>query len=165
MLQIRRAGQRGHADHGWLDTHYTFSFADYYDPRHMGFRALRVINDDVVQPGRGFGMHPHRDMEIITYVLSGSLEHRDSMGNGAVLRAGELQRITAGRGILHSEFNPDAQQPVHLYQIWLTPARRGLEPSYEQKAFAPEQKRGRLLLVASPDGEHGPLTIQQDARV
>src|SRR5439155_18025913 len=165
MLQRRPAQERGHGRHGWLDTHYTFSFSDYYDPAHMGFRSLRVMNEDRVQPGRGFGMHGHEDMEIVTYVLSGALEHKDSMGNGEVLRPGELQRITAGTGILHSEFNPSAKEPVHLYQIWLLPDRRGHTPSYEQKAFADEGKANRWRLVASPGGENGSLTIHQDARL
>jgi redox-sensitive bicupin YhaK (pirin superfamily) len=163
MIQIRKAGERGHADHGWLDTFHTFSFGDYVDPAHMGFRALRVINEDRVQPGQGFGMHGHRDMEIITYVLEGELAHKDSMGNGSVLRPGELQHMSAGTGIRHSEFNPSPKQPVHLYQIWLLPERGGLTPSYDQKAFADEEKRGRLRVVASPDGRDGSLTIHQDA--
>lgn len=165
MLQIRKAAERGHADHGWLDTYHTFSFADYQDPAFMGFRALRVINDDRVQPGQGFGMHGHRDMEIITYVLEGELEHKDSMGNGEVLRAGELQHMTAGSGVRHSEFNPSPTVPVHLYQIWIVPERRNLPPSYEQKAFAEQEKRGRWRVVASPDGQDGSLVIHQDARI
>jgi redox-sensitive bicupin YhaK (pirin superfamily) len=165
MIQIRKAGERGHADHGWLDTYHTFSFADYHDPAHMGFRALRVINEDRVQPGQGFGMHGHRDMEIITYVLEGELAHKDSMGNGAVLRPGELQHMTAGTGIRHSEFNPSDEQPVHLYQIWLLPERNGLKPSYEQRAFAEKERQSRLRVVASPDGRDGSLTIHQDAVV
>lgn len=165
VMQLRKASERGHRNHGWLDTHYTFSFADYIDPKHMRFRALRVMNEDRVAPGRGFGMHGHEDMEIVTYVLSGALEHKDSMGNGSILRPGELQRMTAGTGIMHSEFNPSASEPVHLYQIWLLPARRGLTPSYEQKAFPVDQRHGRLQLVASPDGEDGTLLIHQDARL
>jgi redox-sensitive bicupin YhaK (pirin superfamily) len=165
MIRIRKAAERGHFDHGWLDTYHTFSFADYYDPAQVGFRSLRVINDDRVQPGEGFGMHGHRDMEIITYVLEGALEHRDSLGNGAVLRPGELQHMTAGTGVRHSEFNPSPSEPVHLYQIWLLPERRGLAPSYEQRPFAEAERRGRLRLVASPDGEDGSLTIRQDARL
>jgi redox-sensitive bicupin YhaK (pirin superfamily) len=165
MIRVRNAAERGHFDHGWLDTWHTFSFADYYDPDHLGFRALRVINDDRVQPGAGFGMHGHRDMEIVTYVLEGALEHRDSLGNGSVLRAGELQRMTAGTGVRHSEFNPSATAPVHLYQIWLLPERKGLQPSYEQRPFAEAERRGRLRLVASPDGADGSLTIRQDARL
>jgi redox-sensitive bicupin YhaK (pirin superfamily) len=165
MIHIRKAAERGHFDHGWLDTYHTFSFADYYDPTHMGFQSLRVINEDRVQPGQGFGMHGHRDMEIVTYVLEGALEHRDSLGNGEVLRAGELQRMTAGTGVRHSEFNPSPGEPVHLYQIWLLPERRGLTPSYEQKAFPKEGRRGRWQLVASPARENGALTIRQDARL
>jgi redox-sensitive bicupin YhaK (pirin superfamily) len=165
MMQVRKARDRGHADHGWLDTYHTFSFADYYDPAHMGFRALRVINEDRVQPGEGFGTHGHRDMEIVTYVLEGALEHKDSMGNGEVLRPGEFQRMSAGTGIRHSEFNPSATEPVHLYQIWLLPRTAGIRPSYEQKFFAEAERRGRLRLVASPDGADGSLTIHQDARV
>jgi redox-sensitive bicupin YhaK (pirin superfamily) len=165
MIRVRKAAERGHFDHGWLDTYHTFSFGDYYDPRNMGFRALRVINDDRVQPGRGFGMHGHRDMEIVTYVLDGALEHRDSMGNGSVLRPGELQRMTAGTGVRHSEFNPSDREWVHLYQIWLLPQRKGLRPTYEQLALGEDDKRGRFRLVASPDGSAGSLTIHQDARL
>jgi redox-sensitive bicupin YhaK (pirin superfamily) len=165
MIRVRKAAERGHFDHGWLDTYHTFSFGDYYDPAHLGFRPLRVINDDRVQPGRGFGMHGHRDMEIVTYVLDGALEHRDSLGNGSVLRPGELQHMTAGTGVRHSEFNPSEKEWVHLYQIWLLPERRGLKPGYEQKAFSEEERRGRLRLVASPTGEQGSLTIRQDARL
>lgn len=165
MLQIRPAHQRGHFDHGWLDTNHTFSFADYYDPAQTGFRSLRVINEDRVAPGQGFGMHGHRDMEIVTIVLSGALEHRDSLGNGEVLRPGELQRMSAGTGIRHSEFNPSPAESVHLYQIWLLPGQKGLTPSYEQKAFPDDEKRNRLRLVASPDGRDGSLTIYQDAEL
>lgn len=165
MLQLRKSADRGHANHGWLDTHYTFSFADYYDPAQMGFRALRVMNEDRIAPGMGFGTHPHRDMEIVTYVLEGALEHKDSMGNGEALRPGEFQRMSAGTGIRHSEFNPSASEPVHLYQIWLLPARQGIEPSYEQKYFDASDKRGKLQLVASPDGAQGSLTIHQDAKI
>src|SRR6476661_3998059 len=163
MFQVRKAEERGHFNHGWLDTAHTFAFADYYDPRHMGFRALRVINEDRVQPGQGFGTHGHRDMEIVTVVLEGALEHRDSLGNGEVLRPGELQRMTAGTGIRHSEFNPSEAEPVHLYQIWLMPERNGLTPSYEQKPIPTDGDPGRLRLVASPDGRDGSLTIRQDA--
>jgi redox-sensitive bicupin YhaK (pirin superfamily) len=165
MIQIRRAVERGHFNHGWLNTYHTFSFADYYDPAHVGFRALRVINDDRVEPGQGFGMHGHRDMEIITYVLEGALEHRDSLGNGSVLQPGELQHMTAGTGVRHGEFNPSDCEPVHLYQIWLLPDRKGLRPGYEQKAFPEEERRGTLRVVASPDGEQGSLRIHQDARL
>src|SRR5262249_18747193 len=152
-------------DHGWLDTYHTFSFSRYYDPRFLGFRALRVINEDRIAPGQGFGTHGHRDMEIVTYVLEGGLAHRDSLGSGGILGPGELQRMTAGSGIAHSEFNASEVDPVHLYQIWLLPERDGLEPSYEQKAFAEAERRNRLRLVASPDGEDGSLTIRQDARL
>lgn len=165
MIAVRRSNDRGHLNHGWLDTYHTFSFADYYDPAYIGFRALRVMNEDRVAPGSGFGMHGHRDMEIVTYVLSGALEHKDSLGHGEVLRPGELQRMTAGRGIRHSEFNPSATEPVHLYQIWLLPRETGLAPSYEQKAFPVGERHNKLRLVASPAGESGALTIQQDARL
>ena len=165
MIRVRRSSERGHFDHGWLDTYHTFSFARYYDPTHMGFRALRVINEDRVAPGRGFGTHPHEDMEIVTYVLDGALAHRDSLGTGSTIRPGELQRMTAGTGIMHSEFNPSEAEPVHLYQIWLLPEREGLEPSYEQKAFPEEERHNRLRLVASPDGQDGSLSIRQDARL
>ena len=165
MFLVRKASDRGHFDHGWLDTYHTFSFGDFYDPAHMGFRSLRVINDDRVQPGQGFGMHGHRDMEIVTYILDGSLEHRDSMGNGSIIRAGELQRMTAGTGVRHSEFNPSDKEWAHLYQIWLLPERNGLTPSYEQRTVDQEQKRGQFRLVASPDGADGALTIHQDARL
>ncbi|HEX8203129.1 MAG TPA: pirin family protein [Isosphaeraceae bacterium] len=165
MIRVRTASERGHFDHGWLDTYHSFSFARYYDPRHMGFRALRVINEDRVAPGRGFGAHPHEDMEIVTYVLDGALEHRDSLGTGSTIRPGELQRMTAGTGIRHSEFNPSATEPVHLYQIWMVPEREGLEPAYEQRAFPEAERRNRLRLVASPDGSDGALAIRQDARL
>lgn len=165
MIQIRKAEDRGHFDHGWLNTYHTFSFADYHDPNHMGFRSLRVINEDVVQPGQGFGTHGHRDMEIVTCVLEGTLEHRDSLGNGSLIRPGELQRMSAGSGIRHSEFNPSATEAVHLYQIWLLPEQRGLTPGYEQRTFAEEEKQGRFRLAASPDGSDGSLTIHQDARL
>jgi redox-sensitive bicupin YhaK (pirin superfamily) len=164
-IRVRRAADRGHADYGWLDTYHTFSFNTYHDPAQMGFRGLRVINEDRVQPGEGFGTHGHRDMEIISYVLEGELEHRDSMGNGSVLRPGEFQRISAGTGIEHSEFNPSRVAPVHFYQIWLFPANKGLSPSYEQKTFSEAEKQGRLRLVASPDAQDGSLLINQDARV
>jgi redox-sensitive bicupin YhaK (pirin superfamily) len=165
MIQIRKAADRGHADHGWLDTWHTFSFSSYRDPRYTHFRALRVINEDTVQPGQGFGTHPHDNMEIVTYVLSGALEHKDSMGHGEVLRPGEFQRITAGTGITHSEFNPSKTEPVHLYQIWLFPDREGHEPSYEQKAFPQEDRRDRWQLVASPTAMDGSLLIHQDAKI
>ena len=165
MIAIRDAAARGHADHGWLNTYHTFSFDSYRDPRYMGFRSLRVMNEDIVQPGQGFGEHPHRDMEIVTYVLEGALAHKDSMGNGEVLQAGEFQRMTAGTGITHSEFNPSDDQPVHLYQIWLFPSRKGIEPSYEQKHFAEEERKNRLRLIASPDAAEGSLLIHQDARI
>ncbi|REJ86321.1 MAG: pirin family protein [Planctomycetota bacterium] len=165
MITVRPANQRGHADHGWLDTWHTFSFASYQDPQHTHFRSLRVMNEDTVQPGQGFGAHPHRDMEIVTYVLEGALEHKDSMGNGEVLRPGEFQRMSAGAGITHSEFNPSDSEPVHLYQIWLFPERKGIEPSYEQKRFAEEERHNRLRLVASRNAEDGSLLIHQDARI
>jgi quercetin 2,3-dioxygenase len=164
-IMIRPAHERGHADHGWLDTWHTFSFSEYYDPRFMGFRALRVINEDFVAPGRGFPTHGHRDMEIITYVLEGALEHRDSLGTGSVIRPGDVQRMSAGTGVRHSEANPSKTEPLHLLQIWIEPAKTGIEPGYEQRAFTDEDKRGRLRLVASPDGAEGSVTIHQDARV
>ena len=163
MITIRKAEDRGHFDHGWLNTYHTFSFADYHDPEHMGFRGLRVINEDRVQPGQGFGTHPHRDMEIITYVLEGGLQHRDSMGNGSVIRPDEVQRMSAGTGVTHSEFNASEDRLVHFLQIWLLPARRGIEPGYEQKTFAPPELAGRLRLVASPGGRDGSVTIHADA--
>lgn len=165
MIQIRRAADRGHFDHGWLDTFHSFSFGDYSDAKHHHFRALRVINEDRVAPGQGFGMHGHRDMEIVTYVLEGALQHKDSLGNGSILRAGEFQQMSAGSGIRHSEFNPLTAEPVHLYQIWLFPNQRGVTPSYEQKAFSESERLGRLRLVASPGAADGSLTIHQDARV
>jgi redox-sensitive bicupin YhaK (pirin superfamily) len=165
MITIRRAFDRGHANHGWLDTYHTFSFASYRDPKHVHFRALRVMNEDVVAPGQGFGTHPHDNMEIVTYVLEGALEHRDSMGNGEVLRPGEFQRMSAGTGITHSEFNPSPTEPVHLYQIWLFPRQDGIEPSYEQKRFEEVGRQNRLRLVASPDASDGSLLIHQDARI
>jgi redox-sensitive bicupin YhaK (pirin superfamily) len=164
MIAIRQSNQRGHANHGWLDTSHTFSFAGYYDPEHMGFGPLRVINEDRVSPGKGFGSHGHQDMEILTYVLSGALAHKDSMGNVETLYANDLQRITAGTGIVHSEFNGSRTEPVHLLQIWLEPAVTGLEPSYQQLSLTEEQKLGTLLLVASPQGG-GPLKIHQDVQV
>jgi redox-sensitive bicupin YhaK (pirin superfamily) len=165
MVAIRRAQDRGHFNHGWLDTYHTFSFGDYFDPAHTQLRSLRVMNEDRVAPGQGFGMHGHRDMEIVTYVLDGALEHRDSLGNGSVLMPGELQRMTAGTGIRHSEFNPSPNEPVHLYQIWLLPERPGLAPGYEQKPFPRAARQNRWQLVASPTAESGSLTIHQDARL
>lgn len=165
MLTVRRAEERGRAHHGWLESQHSFSFADYYDPRHMGFRALRVINDDRVAPGRGFGAHPHRDMEIVTYVLDGALEHQDSMGNGSVIRHGDLQRMTAGTGVRHSEYNASRTDPVRFLQIWIVPSRAGLAPSYEQKHFGEPQTRDRWALVASPDGSDRSVVVHQDARI
>lgn len=165
MIRIRKADERGHANHGWLNTYHTFSFSTYQDPEHIHFRSLRVMNEDWVAPGQGFGTHPHRDMEIVTYVLEGALEHKDSMGNGEVLRPGEFQRMSAGTGITHSEFNPSATEPVHLYQIWLFPERKGITPSYEQKRFPEEGRRNQLQLVASRGAEDGSLLIHQDAKI
>jgi redox-sensitive bicupin YhaK (pirin superfamily) len=163
MLEIRRAGERGHADHGWLRSFHSFSFADYYDPRHTGFGPLLVINEDRVQPGKGFGTHGHRDMEIVSYVLAGALEHKDSIGNGSVIRPGDVQRMSAGTGVRHSEFNPSPREPVHFLQIWIQPAVAGIPPGYEEKHFDATSKRGRLRLVASPDGRDGSVTVHQDA--
>jgi redox-sensitive bicupin YhaK (pirin superfamily) len=163
MTTNRKSNERGHADHGWLNSYHTFSFADYFDRNHMGFRSLRVINEDRVSPGAGFGSHGHDNMEIISYVLSGALAHKDSMGNVETLKAGELQRITAGTGIVHSEFNGSGREPVHFLQIWLRPAQSGLKPSYEQTMVTEEQKLGKLVLVAAPEG--GAMKIHQDARV
>jgi len=165
MFMKRPADERGGGDHGWLNTHHTFSFNDYHDPKYMGFRVLRVINEDRVQPGQGFGTHGHRDMEIITYVLEGALAHKDSLGTGSVLRPGEFQHMTAGTGIRHSEFNPSETELVHFYQIWIVPERQGLRPSYDQRSFPEAERQGRLRLVASPDGRDGSLTIRQDAEV
>jgi redox-sensitive bicupin YhaK (pirin superfamily) len=165
MLTVRKSEDRGHANHGWLDTYHTFSFAHYYDPQEMGFGALRVINDDRVAPAQGFGMHGHRDMEIITYILSGALQHKDSMGNGSVIRRGDVQRMSAGRGVMHSEFNPSRDETVHLLQIWIEPNVMGVAPSYEDLHFDDAEKRGRLRLIASPDGREGSATIHQDAHV
>lgn len=164
-MQIRRSDERGTAHHGWLDSAHTFSFADYHDPAHMGFRSLRVINEDRVAGGRGFGAHPHRDMEIVSVVLDGELEHRDSMGNGSVLRPGDVQRMSAGTGVVHSEFNRSATEPLHFLQIWILPDRRGLPPSYAERHFAEEERRDRFRLLVSPDGREGSITIHQDARL
>lgn len=165
MITLRRSAERGHAQHGWLDSYHTFSFADYYDPQQMGFRALRVINQDRVQAGNGFPAHPHRDMEILSYVLEGALEHKDSMGSRSVLRPGEAQLISAGTGMMHSEYNPSQTDPVHFLQVWVVPDKRGLLPTYEQKEFPAAERRGRLRLIASPNGEEESTTIHQDARV
>ncbi|MEZ4389203.1 MAG: pirin family protein [Candidatus Krumholzibacteriia bacterium] len=165
MKTLRPADQRGHADHGWLQTWHTFSFGQYRDPAHMGFSDLRVINDDRVAAGQGFGTHPHRDMEIITYVLDGALEHRDSLGTGSVLRYGDVQRMTAGRGITHSEFNPSPDHPLHLLQIWILPAAVGLDPGYEERHFDPAARQGRWQAIATPDGADGSLRIHQDTRL
>lgn len=165
MVAVRRSHERGQADHGWLRSFHSFSFADYYDPRWMGFSALRVINEDRVAPGEGFGTHGHRDMEIISYVLDGEIAHKDSMGNGSVIRPGDVQRMSAGTGVRHSEFNHAADATTHFLQIWIEPARTGVAPSYEEKHFSAQDKRGRLRLVASPDGADGSVTVHQDARL
>jgi redox-sensitive bicupin YhaK (pirin superfamily) len=162
MMSLRKSADRGHANHGWLDSHFTFSFADYHDPRHMGFRSLRVINDDIVSSGGGFGMHPHRDMEIITVVLQGALEHKDSMGNGSIIRPGSVQYMAAGTGVMHSEFNPSPDEPVHLLQIWILPDHKGAKPNYAEKSFA-QAPSGKLNLVVSKTGREGSIAINQDA--
>lgn len=165
MLIARPASHRGHADHGWLDSHHTFSFANYFDPKHMGFGPLRVINDDRIAAGRGFGTHGHKDMEIITYVLEGAIAHKDSMGSGSTIEPGNVQRMSAGSGIMHSEFNPRADKPTHMLQIWIEPDVSGIAPEYEEKKFSDAQKRGRLCQLVSPDGADGSMAIHQDARL
>ena len=165
MITLRESTERGHANHGWLDSYFTFSFANYYDPRHMEFRSLRVLNEDRVDPGAGFPTHPHNDMEILTYVIEGSLEHRDTMGNGSLVRAGEFQRMTAGTGVRHSEFNPSKTEPLHLLQIWILPAEMGLTPGYEQKEFPRNDRLNALRVVASPSGRDASLILHQDAEV
>jgi len=165
MIEIRQRNDRGHFDHGWLNTYHTFSFDRYYDPQHMGFRALRVINEDRVAPAKGFGAHPHRDMEIITYILEGALEHKDSMGTGSIIRPGEVQRMSAGTGVTHSEFNPSKTEPVHLLQIWILPEASGIKPSYEQKQFNRENMHGRLRLIAARDPVDDAVKIHQDVKL
>ncbi|HEY8101109.1 MAG TPA: pirin family protein [Burkholderiaceae bacterium] len=165
MIELRKSEERGHVNMGWLDTYHSFSFGEYYDPQHMGFGPLRVINDDRIEPAKGFGTHGHRDMEIITYVLEGGIAHKDSMGNGSIIRPGNVQRMSAGKGIMHSEFNPSNDTPTHLLQIWIEPNVTGVTPSYEEKNFDDTEKRGKLRLIASPDGRDGSVTIHQDAKV
>ena len=165
MITVRKAGERGHAEHGWLDSWHTFSFGDYYDPKQMGFRSLRVINEDRVAAGKGFPTHPHRDMEILTYVLDGALEHKDSMGNGSVMRSGDVQRMTAGTGVAHSEFNGSRDEPVHFLQIWILPEARNLQPGYEQKNFAKEARQGKFKVVAARDGADGAVVVHQDMKL
>jgi redox-sensitive bicupin YhaK (pirin superfamily) len=165
MITLRPSAERGSFDFGWLDTRHSFSFGDYFDPAHMGFRTLRVINEDLVAPGTGFGMHPHRDMEIVTWILEGALEHSDSMGNGSVIRPGDAQRMSAGTGVMHGEKNPSATERVHLLQIWILPIRRGIEPGYEQISIPERELAGQLRVIASPTGESGGVTIHQDARI
>jgi hypothetical protein len=162
MIQIRKSEERGHADHGWLNTRFSFSFADYFDPEHVEFRTLRVMNDDRVAGGGGFPTHPHKDMEIVTYVLEGALEHRDSMGNGSVIKPGDVQYMSAGTGVAHSEFNASKDKSVHLYQIWMYPDKKGYKPTYDQKHFSDDEKRGKLRLLASPDGREGSVKIRQN---
>lgn len=165
MITIRKSHERGHFEHGWLNTYHTFSFDQYHDPRHMGFRSLRVINEDFVQPGHGFPTHGHRDMEIITYILAGALEHRDSMGNGSIIRRGDAQRMSSGTGVRHSEANPSPDTPVHLLQIWILPDEQNRPPEYEEKKFSDDEKRNRLRLIVSPDGDDGAVKIHQDAKI
>lgn len=165
MITIRKADERGHFDFGWLNTYHSFSFGDYYDPKHTRFRTLRVINEDFVQPGHGFPTHGHRDMEIITYILQGALEHRDSMGTGSIIRRGDAQRMSAGTGVTHSEANPSRDEPVHLLQIWIFPNRQSLQPEYEEKKFSDDEKQNRLRLIVSPDGSDGSVKIHQDAKI
>lgn len=165
MITIRKAEERGHFDFGWLNTYHSFSFGDYYDPKHTRFRTLRVINEDFVQPGHGFPTHGHRDMEIVTYILQGALEHRDSMGTGSIIRRGDAQRMSAGTGVTHSEANPSPDEPVHLLQIWIFPSQQNLQPEYEEKKFSDDEKRNRLRLLVSPDGSDGSVKIHQDARI
>jgi len=165
MITVRRSQERGRTALDWLESRHSFSFGDYFDSANMGFRSLRVINEDWIKPGAGFGMHPHRDMEIITYVVKGQLEHRDSLGSGSVIGPGDVQRMTAGTGILHSEFNPSAAEPVHLLQIWIVPEKKGLKPGYEEKRFSEDERRGQLRVVAAPEGQGGAVTIRQDVEV
>jgi redox-sensitive bicupin YhaK (pirin superfamily) len=165
MITIRKAEERGHFDFGWLNTYHTFSFGDYYDPRHTRFRTLRVINEDFVRPGHGFPTHGHRDMEIVTYILQGALEHRDSMGSGSIIRRGDAQRMSAGSGVTHSEANPSPDEPVHLLQIWIFPSEQDMQPEYEEKRFSDDEKRNRLRLIVSPDGSDGSVKIHQDAKI
>lgn len=165
MITIRKAGERGHFDFGWLNTYHTFSFGDYYDPEHTSFRTLRVINEDLVQPGHGFPTHGHRDMEIVTYILQGALEHRDSMGTGSIIRRGDAQRMSAGTGVRHSESNPSPSEPVHLLQIWIFPSEQNMQPEYEEKKFSDDEKRNKLRLIVSPDGSDGSVKIHQDAKI
>ena len=165
MITIRKAEERGHFDFGWLNTYHSFSFGDYYDPKHTRFRTLRVINEDFVQPGHGFPTHGHRDMEIVTYILQGALEHRDSMGTGSIIRRGDAQRMSAGTGVTHSEANPSPEEPVHLLQIWILPSEQDMKPEYEEQKFSDEEKRNKLRLIVSPDGSDGSVKIHQDAKI